>query len=139
MWKGEWDFWTQSPDLSQLLFPDFIKQLLVDVATAQLPPIEPQLELLEHEAEIVPGIVTLAAPGHTPGHMALAIESDGEQFLHLVDTVLHPIQLDHPASFSIADYDRAQTTATRRRLLDRAASQGYSPCSITFLSLASAT
>ncbi len=124
MWKDEWDFWTHSPDLSPLLFPDFIKQTLIDVATVQLHLIEPQLELLDHEGEIVPGIMALAAPVHTPGHMALAIQSDGQQFLHLVDTVLHPIQLSHPASFSVADYDPAQTTATRRRLLDRAAAEG---------------
>jgi glyoxylase-like metal-dependent hydrolase (beta-lactamase superfamily II) len=124
MWKDEWDFWTNSPDLSPLLFPDFIKQALIDMATAQLPPIEPQLELIDHEVEIVPGITALAAPGHTPGHMALAIQSDGEQFLHLVDTVLHPIQLGYPASFSVADYDPPQTIATRCRLLDRAAAEG---------------
>jgi glyoxylase-like metal-dependent hydrolase (beta-lactamase superfamily II) len=124
MWKDEWDFWTHSPDLSPLLFPDFIKQALVDVAAAQLPPIEPHLELLDHEGEIVPGIMALAAPGHTPGHIALAIQSDGQRFLHLVDTVLHPIQLSHPASFSVADYDPAQTIANRRRLLDRAAAEG---------------
>lgn len=124
MAKDEWNFWTHSPDLSPLLFPDFIKQALVDVASAQLPPIEPQLELLDKEGEIVPGITALAAPGHTPGHIALAIESDGERFLHLVDTVLHPIQLRHPASFSIADYDSAKTIATRRRLLDQAAAEG---------------
>jgi glyoxylase-like metal-dependent hydrolase (beta-lactamase superfamily II) len=124
MGKDEWDFWTQSPDLSPLLFPDFIKQALIDVAAAQLPPIEPQLDLLDHEGEIVPGIMALAAPGHTPGHMALAIQSDGQELLHLVDTVLHPIQLSHPASISVADYDPAQTTATRRRLLDRAAAAG---------------
>lgn len=124
MWKDEWDFWTNSPDLSPLLFPDFIKQALIDAATAQLPPIKPHLELIDHEVEIVPGMMALAAPGHTPGHMALAMESDGQRFLHLVDTVLHPIQLSHPASLSIADYDPAQTTATRRRLLDRAAAEG---------------
>jgi glyoxylase-like metal-dependent hydrolase (beta-lactamase superfamily II) len=124
MWKAEWEFWTNQPDLSPLLFPDFIKQALIDMATAQLPPIEPQLDLLDHEGEIVPGITALAAPGHTPGHMVLAIQSDGEQFLHLVDTVLHPIQLGYPASFSVADYDPPQTIATRRRLLDRAAAEG---------------
>jgi glyoxylase-like metal-dependent hydrolase (beta-lactamase superfamily II) len=73
--------------------------------------------------EIVPGIMALDACGHTPGHVALAIQSDGEHFLHLVDTVLHPIQLNHPASFSVADYNPAQTITNRRRLLDRAAAE----------------
>ncbi len=123
MWKDEWDFWTHSPDLSPLLVPDFLKEVLLGVAAAQLPPIRPQLDLVEHEGEIVPGITALAAPGHTPDHMALAIRSNGQQLLHLVDTVLHPIQLAHPTWVSAFDYDSAQTYASRQRLLKRAADE----------------
>jgi glyoxylase-like metal-dependent hydrolase (beta-lactamase superfamily II) len=107
MWKEEWDFWTHSPDLSPLSAPEFVKEALIGFAAAQLPPIEPQLELVERETEIVPGITALAAPGHTPGHMALAIQSDGQQLLHLVDTVMHPIQLAHPTWVSVFDYNAA--------------------------------
>jgi len=51
---------------------------LVAPARHNLPPITAQLDLVDHEREIVPGIHAIAAPGHTPGHMALAINSGGD-------------------------------------------------------------
>jgi glyoxylase-like metal-dependent hydrolase (beta-lactamase superfamily II) len=123
MWKAEWDFWTHSPDLSPLLAPDFIKEALCAFAAAQLPPIEPQLDLVDRETEIVPGITALPAPGHTPGHIVLDIQSDGQQLLHLVDTVLLPIQLAHPTWVSVFDYNAAQVETTRRKFLARAADE----------------
>jgi glyoxylase-like metal-dependent hydrolase (beta-lactamase superfamily II) len=63
---------------------------------------------------------TIVAPGHTPGHMALSITSEGEQLLHLVDTVIHPIHLEHPDWVAAVDLLPAQTVATRHRLLTRA-------------------
>jgi glyoxylase-like metal-dependent hydrolase (beta-lactamase superfamily II) len=71
----------------------------------------------------VPGIQTMAAPRHTPGHMALRIFSEGKQLFHLVDTVLSPILMEQPDWFSVVDYDREQAADTRRRLLDLAAEE----------------
>ena len=88
-----------------------------------LPPIEKQLSLIDEETEIVPGIRSIAAPGHTPGHMALSISSGGEQLLHLVDTVVHPIHLERPDWLVATDLLPEQTVATRRRLLDLAATE----------------
>jgi glyoxylase-like metal-dependent hydrolase (beta-lactamase superfamily II) len=122
MGKREWDFW-QQPDLSPMRVPDALKQALIDFAAKQLPPIKPQLELIDQETEIVPGITALAAPGHTPGQMAVAVTSGGEQLLHLVDAVFHPVQLGRAEWVAAFDYDAVQTAATRRRLLGRAAAE----------------
>ena len=40
--------------------------------------------------------ISTAAPGHTPGYMALAIFSGGEQLLCISDVALHPIHLEQP-------------------------------------------
>jgi glyoxylase-like metal-dependent hydrolase (beta-lactamase superfamily II) len=101
--------------------PDWIKQALVAIAAQQLPAIADRVDLIDREEEIVPGIAAVAAPGHTPGHMAVAIKSGGDQLLHLVDTVLSPIHLEEPDWTSAVDYDPVQTAATRRKLLARAA------------------
>jgi len=74
MWKDEWDFWTS--DLEELKGEEHVKELLVSFARRNLPPIQGQLYLVDHETEIVPGIQALAAPGHTPGHMAVIISSN---------------------------------------------------------------
>jgi len=124
MWKKEWEFWTSQPDLSPLKFDEHLKQLLIECARKNLPPIQGQLDLIEEETEIVPGIHAVTAPGHTPGHIALSISSGGEQLLDIVDTVLHPIHLEQPDWYSAADLLPEQTVATRHRLLARAEASG---------------
>jgi glyoxylase-like metal-dependent hydrolase (beta-lactamase superfamily II) len=123
MWKDEWDFWTSEPNLAELGVPKHIKELLITVARNNLLPIQHQLDLLDHEAEIVPGIRAIAAPGHTPGHMAVAIASDNEQLLYLSDAVLHQIHLEQPGWYTAVDFAPEQVVTTRRRLLDWVATE----------------
>jgi len=123
MWKDEWEFWTSQPDLGQLEVEEEIKQTMLMVARSNLPPIQARLDLVEGEKEISPGIHAIAAPGHTPGHMALLISSGGERLLCISDAVLHPIHLEHPDWYPAFDLLREQAMATRRQLMDRAAAQ----------------
>jgi glyoxylase-like metal-dependent hydrolase (beta-lactamase superfamily II) len=123
MWKDEWDFWTSEPNLAELDVPKHIKELLITTARNNLPPIQRQLDLVDHETEIVPGIRAIAAPGHTPGHMAVAIASDNEQLLYLSDTVLHQIHLEQPDWYTAVDFAPEQAVTSRRLLLDRAATE----------------
>jgi glyoxylase-like metal-dependent hydrolase (beta-lactamase superfamily II) len=122
MWQAEWEFWNEEhPNLAAMLADDHIKHLLVDFAHAKLPPIRAQIELIDRETEIVPGITAIPAPGHTPGHIALAISSGEQQLIHMADTVLHPILMEHPEWSPSFDLLREQAAATKRRILDRAA------------------
>jgi glyoxylase-like metal-dependent hydrolase (beta-lactamase superfamily II) len=121
MSKTEWDFWTSTPDLRSTRMDDHVKELLVNCALKNLPPLKACTELLEAEKEIVPGVRAIPAPGHTPGHIALVISSAKEQLLHMADTVLHPMHLEHPAWRTIFDLNQDDAATTRRRLLDRAA------------------
>jgi len=119
MWKGEWDFWTSGEADAKL--DEHFREALLSFVRKNLPPIQDRLDLIEHEREILPGIQAISAPGHTPGHMALLIASEGEQLLIIVDTVLHPIHLERPEWFATVDFAPDQVVATRRRLLHRAA------------------
>lgn len=120
MWNAEWDFWTS--DLAKLS-GDEHEKVLITIARNNLLPIQGQLDLIDHETEIVPGIRALAAFGHTPGHMALAISSEGKQLLCISDTVLHPIHLEHPDWTAVVDFSPQQLVTTRRRLLNWAATK----------------
>ena len=80
-----------------------------------------QLELVEPDLEITPGIRTIAAFGHTPGHLGLVIRSQSETLLNLADSVLHPLHLEHPGWYSRVDILPEQMIATRTRLLELAA------------------
>jgi glyoxylase-like metal-dependent hydrolase (beta-lactamase superfamily II) len=120
MWKGDWDFWTS--EQARLKAGEHLR-VLFTFASKNLPPIRGRLELLDRETEIVPGIRAISAPGHTPGHMALAISSGGRQLLCLSDAFLHPIHVGHPDWHAVFDFSPDQVVATRRRLLSRAAAE----------------
>ena len=119
MWKDEWDFWASEQAEEKL--DEHVREVLLSVARKNLPPIQDQLDLIEREREILPGIHAIAAPGHTPGHIAIAISSGGEQLLCISDAVLHPIHLEQPEWFAAVDFAPEQVVATRRRILNLAA------------------
>jgi glyoxylase-like metal-dependent hydrolase (beta-lactamase superfamily II) len=121
MWKGEWEFWNSEEAVSRL--DEHTREILVGCARRNLPPIRDQLHLVDREAEILPGIQAISAPGHTPGHMALAVSSKQEQLLCLSDAVLHPIHLERPEWCALVDLDPGQVEATRHKLLASAATE----------------
>jgi len=121
MWKDEWDFWTSGQAEAKL--DEHVREVLLKSARKNLPPIQGQLELVDLETEIVSGIRALAAPGHTPGHMALAISSRGEQLLCVSDVVLHPIHMEQPEWHAAVDFTPEQVMATRCRILTMAAAE----------------
>ena len=123
MWKDEWEFWASELDLAQLEVAEDLKQLMLTLARKNLPPIQGQVDLVDRATEILPGIQAIAAPGHTPGQMALAISSGREQLLYISDAVLYPIHLEQPDWYPAFDLAREQAMVTRRQLMDKAAAE----------------
>ena len=121
LWKEEWEFWTSGEAESKL--DEHSREILLGIARKNLPPIQDRLDLIEREREILPGIEAIAAPGHTPGHMALVISSKDEQLFNIADLVLHPIHLEQPEWCAVFDFSPEEVTATRRRILNRIAAE----------------
>jgi glyoxylase-like metal-dependent hydrolase (beta-lactamase superfamily II) len=72
-------------------------------------------------AEVAPGIVSVPAFGHTPGHTAFAIHSGNRSMLAMSDTVCNPyLFARHPEWQPIFDMDGPLAVKTRKRMLDRA-------------------
>lgn len=65
----------------------------------------------------------VGATGHTPGHTAILVESAGERLLCTGDSFYDRLQLRHPGWCTPWDHDRQRATASRRRLLARAADE----------------
>ncbi|MGB2854104.1 MAG: MBL fold metallo-hydrolase, partial [Dehalococcoidia bacterium] len=105
--------------------PEEIKQTMRSFAAKNLPPLQARLRLVDNETEILPGIRAIAAPGHTPGHMALVISSGNERLLYISDTVLHPIHLEQPDWYPAFDFAPEQAMTTRRQLLNRIAAKNF--------------
>lgn len=56
--------------------------------------------------------------GHTPGHTSIRIRSKGEEALITGDFLHHPCQLACPDWASATDYDKEQSTRTRRDMFE---------------------
>ncbi len=115
----EWAFWMDDANLNAAsadLKPTFLNQrrIFADIAR--------QVTHYQPGMEVAPGIVTLPAPGHTPGHTVFAIHSGNQSLLVLSDTAQHPaVFARHPNWQAAFDVDGPQAVATRKTIFDRAA------------------
>lgn len=67
---------------------------------------------------LVPGIQAVKASGHTPGHTAYAVESEGHHLLIWGDLVhAHAVQFARPGVVIDFDIDQRQAVATRKGML----------------------
>jgi glyoxylase-like metal-dependent hydrolase (beta-lactamase superfamily II) len=126
MSRKEYDFWYSEDVRSRLgsgsLYGSAeLESLMSGWIDRYLPVVRERLEWLADEAEIVPGIAAVDTPGHTPGHLGVAISSGTESMLFAGDVLIMPSQVVHPDWTSMFDLDAQTLIATRRRLLDRAA------------------
>ena len=120
--RVDWDFWTSNPALGELLVPDEQREWLRSTPRVVLPVIRDRLELVEFGQEVVPGITILAAVGHTPGHSAVEVNSDGKRLLYMADAMTHAgLQFPHIEWVGAVDNWPAHSILTRRQLLARAA------------------
>jgi glyoxylase-like metal-dependent hydrolase (beta-lactamase superfamily II) len=122
MWRDEWEYWTDEANLERIASGVF-GDVIASFARKHLPPIASRLNLVDREAEIVPGIRVIPAPGHTPGHLAVAIASGSDELLYTADAAAHPIHLEQPDWYGATDLDPQRTLASKRRLFDHAAAE----------------
>lgn len=115
MWKEEWDFWNS--EQAKLRLGEHGRGALIAIAQKNLKPLQKNLDFIDREGEIIQGITAIAAPGHTPGHMALVISSQNQKLLLSSDAFLHPIHIEQPYWQATVDLDPQQVTATRAKLL----------------------
>lgn len=117
IFKREWDFWFS--ETASTKAPEFH----VTVARKNLEPIQNRLQLLDQESEILSGMRAIPAPGHTPGHMVVAVSSGDEQLLYVSDTVLYPLHLEHPDWVPIYDILPEEADDSKHRIFDLAAEE----------------
>lgn len=118
--EGEWAFWMNETNMagtSPTVRKYFLnaRRIFRDIAG--------EVRRFKPGAEVAPGIISIPAFGHTPGHAAFIITSGNNSMLVLGDSARNPwLFVRHPDWQPSFDMDGPQAVATRRRLLDQAAS-----------------
>lgn len=86
---------------------------------ANVVPFKDKMTFLKDGSDVVPGLRAIAAPGHTPGHMAFHLESGGKRLLIGADFCNHYVlSLQRPDWEVKFDADKATAAKTRKSLLD---------------------
>lgn len=115
----EWAFWMDDGEMSRA--PEALQGNFKNVRRV-FKDFDSRINRYEWDKELVPGITSLAAAGHTPGHTAFMIASGNDKLLVQSDTS------NLPAAFMVNpdwqlrfDMDGAKAVETRRKLYDMAA------------------
>jgi glyoxylase-like metal-dependent hydrolase (beta-lactamase superfamily II) len=82
-------------------------------ATKKLTPLESRLETWDTSGPLLPGLDTMAAPGHTPGSTILVVSSGVERAMLLGDAVHCPVELLDDEWSGMGDVDPALALRTR--------------------------
>ena len=82
------------------------------------------LDLVEENAEVVPGVSMVHTPGHTPHHQSIRIDIGGDQLLFLADLVPTTAHLPLPWIMGY-DVEPLVTLESKKNLLSRAAEEGW--------------
>ncbi|HWF00221.1 MAG TPA: MBL fold metallo-hydrolase [Caulobacteraceae bacterium] len=76
-------------------------------------------ELVEMDHRISAEIRLTPTPGHTPGHVSVVIESEGETAVITGDMTHHPCQLAHPEWSPPFDSDAVASARMRRSMFEQ--------------------
>ena len=116
---AEWAFWMDDARMNQA--PEAMKGAFQG-ARRVFGPIANNVKRYEMDKEVVPGLTSVAAPGHTPGHTAYMLSSGSGKLMIMSDLTNHPaLFVRNPDWSPSVDQDADMARATRRKLLDMAA------------------
>jgi glyoxylase-like metal-dependent hydrolase (beta-lactamase superfamily II) len=109
MGEKEYEYWNfeDSDPQYQVLMSDSVRP----VFDAGL------VDLVDMKHQVCDEIYFEPTPGHTPGHVSVHIESEGQHALITGDCIHHPCQIEKIDWSSTADYDSEVAINTRRKLL----------------------
>ena len=115
---AEWDFWTGENATRGLPAE---RAGFVTGARRNYAAIKSRVKTVKGGDEIVSGLRVVDTPGHTQGHISLAL-AGGDGLIVGGDVLTHPlISFQHPEWKPTADHVPDQAVTTRRKLLDQLA------------------
>lgn len=123
--KHDADFWLSADNLAKA--PAEAKGFFQGAQASVKPYMDAgRIKTFEGETELVPGIRTVATPGHTPGHSFYAIESKGQKLVVWGDLMhVAAVQFPDPSVTISFDNDAKAAAPQRKKAFADAAKNGY--------------
>jgi glyoxylase-like metal-dependent hydrolase (beta-lactamase superfamily II) len=113
---AEFDFWRRGEGVREAR--KFTRELFMKICV----PLANGSTFIKPGDEVVPGIRSVDAAGHSIGMLAYHIESEGRRLLVWADTCLHYVMAIQRPEWQIdVDDDKEKAVATRKRILDMVA------------------
>lgn len=112
--REEFAYWSRDREAEQVAAMADSIQPIFDAGLQQL---------VDMDHRISPEIRLQPTPGHTPGHVSVVIESEGERALITGDFIHHPCQIAHPHWSVEFDEDTDGARSMRQGLLASVADQ----------------
>ena len=114
--RREYDVWSKGDEIPERRNEN--RKLFLKL----IPPIADRTTFIEPGDDVAPGIRGVNAFGHSLGHMAYQVESEGHSLLIWGDTTNHfVLSLQNPGWQAAMDDDRDLAVETRKRILDMVA------------------
>ena len=114
--KADWDHFTQ-PDV--LPTAPHVERQVVPLRRLR------KMDLVEGEYNITDEVSTLPTPGHTPGHQAILVSSQGEKAMIVGDVLHNKAQVSQADWCAGVDIDKDASRQSRNNLLDLAEKESY--------------
>ena len=119
----DWDFWMSDENAAKAQSSEMMKNYFANVKKIYTG-IESKVTKYDWGKEVAPGITSIAAPGHTPGHTAFAVASGGSKVLIQSDVTNIPeFFLRNPDWHVAYDTDPDMAQETRHKFYDMAAAE----------------
>jgi len=119
----DWEFWMSEENAAKAESNQMMKNYFANVRKIYAG-IESKVTRYDWGKEVVPGITSIAAPGHTPGHTAFAVASGDSRVLIQSDVTNIPeFFLRNPDWHVAYDVEPAAAQETRHKFYDMAAAE----------------
>lgn len=107
----EFDYWNMGDNIPDRRVKT--RELFMKIAA----PFGDKATMIKPGDDVVSGIRSIEAFGHSPGHLAFHVESDGKQLMIWGDTCNHyVVSLQRPDWHVAFDNDKAEAAATRKKI-----------------------
>src|ERR1700710_546524 len=119
----DWAFWTSEDNAAKAQSSEMMKNYFANVKKT-FAGIETKVTKYDWDKEVAPGITSIKAPGHTPGHTAFAIASGNARILIQSDVTNIPeFFLRNPDWHVAYDVDGELAQKTRHKFYDMASAE----------------